>query len=149
MKLKWNEKKQYLVWKVLLFEIIVIVLLCLSARERQRLAEKERKDQMRLDYSEVVNKLLILLGAGMTLKQSWNRISAQYADKRKKKEVEKRYVYEEMMITAHEISDGESDRLAYRKFGERTDLNVYQRLVRVKLWQGNLGRKQVLKCLCP
>lgn len=131
VQLKWNEKKQHLVWKVLLFEIIVIVLLGLSARERQRLAEKERKDQMQLDYSEVVNKLLILLGAGMTLKQSWNKISAQYAEKRKKKEVEKRHIYEEMMITSREISDGESDRLAYQKFGERTDLSVYQRLVRI------------------
>lgn len=147
VKLKWNEKKQYLVWKVLLFEIIVIVLLCLSARERQRLAEKERKDQMRLDYSEVVNKLLILLGAGMTLKQSWNRISAQYADKRKKKEVEKRYVYEEMMITAHEISDGESDRLAYRKFGERTDLNVYQRLVRILVQNLQTGSRGLCSLL--
>lgn len=39
---------------------------------------------MKLDYAEVVSKLLILLGAGMSLKQAWNRISAQYSDKRQK-----------------------------------------------------------------
>ena len=44
---------------------------------------------MMLDYSEVVSKLLILMGAGMSLKQSWNTISARYSDKRKKKEVPK------------------------------------------------------------
>lgn len=131
VQLSWKEKKKHLVWKVLLFEVIVLVLLFLSAKERKRMEEKERKEQMQLDYSEVVNKLLILLGAGMTLKQSWNKISAQYLSKRDKKEIEKRYIYEEMMITAHEISDGESDKLAYQKFGERIDLSSYQRLVRI------------------
>lgn len=131
VQLSWKEKKKHLVWKVLLFEVIVLVLLFLSAKERKRMEEKERKEQMQLDYSEVVNKLLILLGAGMTLKQSWNKISAQYLSKRDKKEIEKRYIYEEMMITAHEISAGESDKLAYQKFGERIDLSSYQRLVRI------------------
>lgn len=131
VQLSWKEKKKHLVWKVLLFEVIVLVLLFLSAKERKRMEEKERKEQMQLDYSEVVNKLLILLGAGMTLKQSWNKISTQYLSKRDKKEIEKRYIYEEMMITAHEISDGESDKLAYQKFGERIDLSSYQRLVRI------------------
>lgn len=131
VQLNWKEKKKHLVWKVLLFEVIVLVLLFLSAKERKRMEEKERKEQMQLDYSEVVNKLLILLGAGMTLKQSWNKISAQYLSKRDKKEIDKRYIYEEMMITAHEISDGESDKLAYQKFGERIDLSSYQRLVRI------------------
>lgn len=147
VKLNWYEKKQYLILKVLFFEIIVVILLVLSDRERKRVSLKERREQMQLDYSEVVNKLLILLGSGMTLKQSWNRISAQYMDKRKKKEVSKRHIYEEMVITAHEISDGESDRLAYQKFGERTDLSSYQRLVRILVQNLQTGSSGLCKLL--
>lgn len=99
--------------------------------ERKRTADHIKKEQMKLDYAEVVSKLLILLGAGMSLKQAWNRISAQYSDKRQKKQIKERYIYEEMIITNHEILDGESERLAYQKFGERVDLGEYQRLIRI------------------
>lgn len=75
--------------------------------ERKRTADHIKKEQMKLDYAEVVSKLLILLGAGMSLKQAWNRISAQYSDKRQKKQIKERYIYEEMIITNHEILDGE------------------------------------------
>lgn len=100
-----------------------------------------RKEQMELDYSEVVNKLLILLGSGMSLKQSWNRISTQYLDKRKKKQVPERAVYEEMLTTNYEICDGESERLAYEKFGERTGLGSYQRLVRILIQNLQTGSR--------
>jgi len=115
--------------------------------ERKRTAEKERKEQMLLDYSDVVSKLLILLGSGMTLKQAWNRISAQYSDKRKKKETDKRYIYEEMLTTNHAMLDGESERSAYQKFGERTDLAVYQRLMRILLQNLQTGSRGLCQLL--
>lgn len=147
VKLSWKEKKQHLVWKVLFFEIIIVFLLYLSQKEHRRISLKERKEQMQLDYSEVVNKLLILLGSGMTLKQSWNRISTQYLDKREKKEVSRRHIYEEMVITSHEIADGESDRVAYQKFGERTDISSYQRLVRILIQNLQTGSRGLCKLL--
>ena len=131
VKLQWKEKKQHLVWKILFFEVLVCFLMAGIVLERKRTADHIKKEQMKLDYAEVVSKLLILLGAGMSLKQAWNRISAQYSDKRQKKQIKERYIYEEMIITNHEILDGESERLAYQKFGERVDLGEYQRLIRI------------------
>jgi hypothetical protein len=145
--LQWREKKQHLVWKVLFFEILVLILLRLAVLERAKTAEKERKEQMLLDYSDVVSKLLILLGSGMTLKQSWNRISAQYLDKRQKKEIAQHYVYEEMLITNHAICDGESEHKAYQKFGERTGLGAYQRLMRILLQNMQTGSRGICQLL--
>ena len=141
IKLQWRQKKEHMVIKVLFFEIVVLILLRLAMLERRRTEEKKRKEQMELDYSEVVNKLLILLGSGMSLKQSWNRISTQYLDKRKKKRTQKRAVYEEMLTANYEICDGESERLAYEKFGERTGLGSYQRLVRILLQNLQTGSR--------
>lgn len=84
VSLRWSEAKRHLVIKMLFFEVIVLVLLYFVRIEREKTKRKERQDQMMLDYSEVVSKLLILMGAGMSLKQSWNTISARYSDKRKK-----------------------------------------------------------------
>lgn len=147
VSLKWSEPKQHLVIKVLFFEIVIVVLLYFVARERKRTEEKARQDQMHLDYAEFVNKLLILLGSGMSLKQSLNRISARYLDKRNKKQTPKRYLYEELLVTNYEIQDGESERRAYQKFGERTGLSCYHRLVRIliqNLQTGNRGLCELL-----
>ena len=147
VKLQWKEKKQHLVWKILFFEVLVLFLMAGIVLERKRTADHMKKEQMKLDYAEVVSKLLILLGAGMSLKQAWNRISAQYFDKRQKKQIKERYVYEEMLITNHEILDGESERLAYQKFGERVDLGEYQRLIRILLQNLQTGSRGLCKLL--
>ena len=147
VKLQWKEKKQHLVWKILFFEVLVLFLTAGIVLERKRTADHIKKEQMKLDYAEVVSKLLILLGAGMSLKQAWNRISAQYSDKRQKKQIKERYIYEEMIITNHEILDGESERLAYQKFGERVDLGEYQRLIRILLQNLQTGSRGLCKLL--
>ena len=134
--LKWKEKKQHLVLKILFFEVLILFLLALTAAE-----------QMLLDYSEIVRKLLILLGSGMSLKQAWNRISAQYLDKRQKKEIPERAIYEEMLITNYEIMDGESERRAYQKFAERVDLGAYQRLIRILLQNLQTGSRGLCQLL--
>lgn len=147
VKLKWKEKKQHLVWKILFFEVLVLFLMAGMVLERKRTANHMKKEQMKLDYAEVVSKLLILLGAGMSLKQAWNKISAQYSDKRQKKQLKQRYIYEEMVVTNHEILDGESERRAYQKFGERVDLGEYQRLIRILLQNLQTGSRGLCKLL--
>lgn len=147
VSLQWSERKQHLFVKVLFFEIIIVVLLYFVAQERKRTQQKARQDQMNLDYAEFVSKLLILLGSGVSLKQSLNRISARYLDERQKNYTPERYLYEELLITNYEIQDGESERRAYQKFGERTGLSCYQRLVRIliqNLQTGNRGLCQLL-----
>ena len=140
-KLFWSQKKEHLAIKVLFFEVIVGVLLFFVKAERAREQEKQKRKEMELDYAEMVNKLLILLGSGMSLKQSWKTISARYFDKRQKNEVRKRWIYEEMLTTSHEISDGQSERMAYEKFGERTGVGAYHRLVRILIQNLQTGSK--------
>ena len=147
VQLKWRQKKEHLVVKVFFLEIVMLILLQLAIMERRRNEEKKRKEQMQLDYAEVVNKLLILLGAGMSLKQSWNRITTQYLDKRQKKQIRRREIYEEMLVTNYEVSDGESERTAYEKWGERTGLGSYQRLVRILIQNLQTGSRGLCSLL--
>lgn len=146
-RLEWEETKKHLVWKVLLFEIVILILLRYVKLERMREQERSRREQMRLDYPEVVSKLLILLGSGMSLRQAWDRISARYSDERGKKRKLPRYIYEEMLVTSHEISDGESERKAYQNFGERIGLGVYHRLVRILVQNLNTGSRGLCQLL--
>lgn len=104
--------------------LIVILLYALERQNRQKELEK-RRQQMRLDYPEIVNKLTLLLGAGMTVKRAWKKIAEDYTQKKQK---DKRYAYEEMKYTCHEMDSGVMESESYERFGKRCGLQEYLRL---------------------
>ena len=148
VELEWKGKKDKTILKVILLEVIIAILLFLSKKERIKNEKEKRMKLLALDYPEIVSKMSILLGAGMTIEQSWNRISAQYLNNRNKNSKTKRPAYEEMIITQREIADGESTQKAYQRFAERTGLSCYQRFARVimqSMTKGNKGLCQMLE----
>ena len=54
--------------------------LLLTAKERstRQSGQKTEENQLLLDYPEVVSKLMIFLGAGMTVRTAWERIARDY-----------------------------------------------------------------------
>jgi hypothetical protein len=140
--LGWDEESEHLTWKVFLLEGLFLLLLPLVERSRKKETEKKRRETLMLDYPEVVSKLNVLVGAGMTMKQTWHIISAQYIEKREKNATRESLAFEEMVRTDREIQDGESERIAYQRFGERIGVSSYRRLVRLlisNLQKGNRG----------
>lgn len=89
---------------------------------------KERRKQMILDYSEVVSKLNILIGAGMSTLKAWEKIVKDYEKKIEKYPNKRRFVYEEMKITYYEIQSGISESNAYSNFGRRCNIHEYLKL---------------------
>ena len=147
VKLKWGEQKDNIVVKIIFIEILVIVLLVYAKKENEKQELKRRQDSMRLDYAEIVSKLAILLGAGMSVKQAWNKISARYSDKRAKNKNSYKPIYEEMLVTSHEIQDGIGERIAYQRFGERTGVNEYHRLSRLLVQNLQKGSRSICSVL--
>ena len=147
VKLKWSEQKDNIVVKIIFIEILVIVLLVYAKKENEKQELKRRQDSMRLDYAEIVSKLAILLGAGMSVKQAWNKISARYSDKRLKSRNTYKPIYEEMLVTSHEIQDGIGERIAYQRFGERTGVNEYHRLSRLLVQNLQKGSRSICSVL--
>ncbi len=147
VKLAWSAPKQYLVIKVIIFGLAFMVLLHLSRQNNRKKEQKERLRELELDYPDMVGKLAILLGSGMTLKKAWDTISARYSYNRQKGTIRKRKVYEEMLKTNREISDGEAEVKAYQKFADRTGSNLYQRLIRLLIQNIQKGNKEIHNAL--
>lgn len=146
--LTWEVKEEHLVLKVLLLEAAVLFMLPMLLREQQKSEAKKREQRLMLDYPDLVSKLTILVGSGMSIKQAWHKISAQYLDKREKNIVGESDAYEEMVKADRELWDGESERVAYQRFGERTGVYAYHRLVRLlvqNLQKGNQGLCELLE----
>lgn len=87
-----------------------------------------RKNQLMIDYPEIISKYTLLLNAGMTTKAAWERIGMDYTQRKKivsdKMQVT-RYAYEEMLITKNEIALGRSEPVAYEEFGRRCGILPY------------------------
>ena len=62
----------------------------------KRKQKRNGKDQLLMDYSEVLSRLIIFLGAGMSIRTAWDRIAEDYKMAVKEGRRGPRYVYEEM-----------------------------------------------------
>jgi hypothetical protein len=88
-----------------------------------RKLDKNKQNQMLIDYPEIISKLTILMGAGMSVRRAWEKIVEDYT----KKNV-KRYAYEEMVITCNQIRAGAMEGIAYSDFGKRCNIHEYLKL---------------------
>lgn len=148
VRLTWSEPKQHLTVKVLIFEIIILILLKVVELEQRKEKQKQRRQSMQLDYPDIVSKMAILMGAGMSVTQAWNIICARYMQEREKRLRKIQPAYEEMVVTSYEIQDGVSERTAFQKFGERTGVGEYHRFSRIlvqSMQKGNKGICQMLE----
>lgn len=104
--------------------IIFLLLYALKWQNQEKEAEKRRR-QMSLDYPEIVSKLTLLLGAGMTVKRAWRKIVSDYDVKSSR---DRRYAFEEMKYTCREMESGITESESYERFGKRCGIQEYIRL---------------------
>lgn len=125
--ISWRYKRSY---NGLLFlaAVPVLALFVYFSRDRDLHRQVEdREEQMRLDYPEIVSSLALLIGAGMTVPNAWNKIARDYKGRREESG-RKRYAYEEMLLTVYEMESGVAQTLAYERFGRRCRIPSYNKL---------------------
>ena len=143
-ELIWEKEKKNRGPFVFVLGVVLIILPL--AREKER-ASKEKKEMMqknRDDYPDIVSKMALLVGAGMTVRNAFTKIAKDYRATRS----EKRPVYEEMIHTVREMESGLSETQAYEEFGRRMALPVYVKLGQILSQQvrmGGAGLKNVLE----
>lgn len=144
----WKEKSERMPLKLLFLGMIAAGCVPLVEKSRKQEEEKRRKEKLQSEYPELVSKLTILLGAGMTLFSAWNKIATNYSIERKNNTIPIHPLYEEMLITCHEIESGVGEARAYERFGERCGLHRYRKfcsLLVQNLRKGTRGLVQLLE----
>ena len=126
-RLQWSYRRNY---RGLLFlaatPILVILIYHCRDRDLHRQVE-DREEQMRTDYPEIVSALALLLGAGMTVPNAWDKIARDYK-RRRGEGGSRRYAYEEMLLTVYEMESGVAQAQAYERFGRRCRVASYNKL---------------------
>lgn len=113
------------------------------ARELDQRLEA-RKRELLLDYPEIVNKLALYMGAGMTIRNAFMKMGEDY---KKQREVRKQYVYEEILITCYELQGGKSETEAYDHFGKRCQVQAYIKLSALLSQNIRKGSNDLLRML--
>lgn len=146
-KVVWKEDVQNPGVIIVFMSAAVVLGLFFREKENKKRQEAERKKQMLLDYSGIVSKLSLLLGAGMNISLAWERIALDYRQKLENGETEPRFAYEELLGTLYEIKDGVGELKAYENFGIRCRLGVYRKLSSLIVQNVRRGAKGMQKLL--
>jgi len=144
---------QPVVWKEIIedssgyFLVLVLVAACAIYWSKGRELEQKleaRKQELLLDYPEIVNKLALYMGAGMTIRNAFLKMGEDY---KKQKEERKRYVYEEILMTCYELQSGRSETEAYDHFGKRCQVQSYIKLSALLSQNIRKGSNDLLRML--
>lgn len=131
----------------------IFFLLCTGAgtvyflQDRKLKEEINRRNrQMLLDYPQLISKLMLYLGAGVTIRNSFRKITSRYAAERQEGGGF-HYVYEEMLLICHELDSGVSEAAAYEHFGKRCRLPQYTKLSNILVQNLRKGSNSILDAL--
>lgn len=109
---------------------LTVLALCGMAAGRHSEDEKQeklRERNMQLAYSDIVSRLSLHMGAGISTRKAWERIVESYEQKSGEKQ-KSNPAYEEMRKTLHEMQSGVPEALAYERFGTRCRMPSYLKL---------------------
>lgn len=131
---------------LIIMALLVISLLIAQKKQDEMQEEARRSRQMIRDYPEIIGKLTLYLGAGMTVKRAFRKVVEEY--KRQKKTTGVRCAYEEMQKTCREMESGHTEAESYENFGRRCKVQAYVRfgaLLSQNLRKGTRGLTELLK----
>lgn len=126
-ELEWRqvvEDNGPMLWIASLAAAVAVYVL--SDRDLHERLAKRRKT-LRREYPELVHKLALFVGAGMTVRGALQKMAGDYAAGREQGAGESP-AYEELRYTCRELHSGVSEGAAYEHFGRRTGLQEYIRL---------------------
>lgn len=129
---------------------VILLLTCLTAVAVYRMKDYElhkqvllKQEEMFFCYPEIVNRLVLYIGAGMTVRNAWRKIALD--QKREKKSGKRKgYVYQEMLFACYEMDSGTSEGEAYERFGRRCGLQQYVKLATLLVQNLQKGNSTML-----
>lgn len=145
--IRWHYKRRWNGLILLSVTPILAVLIFYGKDKDLHRQVMEREEQMRMDYPEIVSSLALLIGAGMTVPNAWNKIAKDYR-KRRDGGAKKRFAYEEMLLTIYEMENGVVQAKAYERFGRRCRIPSYNKLATMlsqNIRKGAANLPQLLK----
>ena len=126
--LRYQTREQGGYEAIILVGAILAVLLAMRGQSEEKQQRQKREKELLLDYSDVLSKLMVLIGAGLTVRNAWERMVLDYEAAQGQGRQKARAAYEEMRRTYYQMQSGMAEGEAYQEFGRRCRLQPYLKL---------------------
>lgn len=126
IQLSWTEVQVSQEIGIVILLLSFPVLYVLKCRQDYEEKRKKIREQLLLDYPRILNKLTLLLSAGLNVRKAMERIGNDYLKYRKEGEFD--CAYEEIIALSEEMNRGISEKEAYERYGERCQVLPYRTL---------------------
>ena len=127
----------------LIFGAIIAFIIPIAAAKDEKKKREDRKNEILKEYPLLVQKMSLYQATGMNIRNIWIEI---YEEGIKKKGIGNP-LYHDMGITINELQSGISEAVAYKRFGERTnvpELVRFTALLSQNLKKGSSKLKELL-----
>ena len=138
----WTEQKKNTALLLFIMSVTVAGILYWAGDNDLNKKVKARDEEMLMDYPEIISKLALYIGAGMTVRMAWKKTATECSSDRAA-----RYAYKEMLCTLYEMERGEGEITAYRHFANRCRLQQYVKLMSLLEQNVKLGASGFLTSL--
>ena len=122
-----HEDRSYLLLPLL--GIIAAMAIYMRQGQARRTEKKQRETLLMLDYSELVSKLMVYIGAGLTVRNALETISQHFDAIIARGIKEDRPLYQELRTMVIQFRRNMPESEIYLSFGRRVNLKPYTKLV--------------------
>ncbi|MFZ5988480.1 MAG: type II secretion system F family protein [Bacillota bacterium] len=121
------------------FALIVIVVIIYVTDNELNEKIKKRRLSIQMDFPDFLNKLILLINAGMTVPRAWEKV---VADNKKN-----RVLYEELSLVVADVRGGKSEINAYEDFAKRCRIPEITKFISVVLQNMRKGNAELVSIL--
>lgn len=122
-----HEDRSYLLLPLL--GVVAAMAIYMRQGQARRTEKKQRKALLMLDYSELVSKLMVYIGAGLTVRNALETISQHFDALIARGIKEDRPLYQELRTMVIQFRRNMPESEIYLSFGRRVNLKPYTKLV--------------------
>ncbi|MDO5131681.1 MAG: type II secretion system F family protein [Eubacteriales bacterium] len=159
LSFSWREEREDASAGVLVLAAAAFLLAWYAMDSRLHEQTKVRSRQLAIDYPQFTGRLVLYLGAGMSVRNVFYKCAAEYSEKRRggtagtgqgrkpKGASPKRYLYEEILLVCNELDSGVPEAEAYMHFGRRCRSRQYTKLCSLLVQNLRRGNDTLLAIL--
>lgn len=116
-------------------------------KEKEKQQKEKRMKEMQLDYPDIVEKLVLFLKAGFSIRKSMEKLASDYIRNKEKYHMKERCAYEEIVRICKEMEGGVYEAEAYERLGRRCMLPEYKVLSVLLIQNLQKGNRSILELL--
>ena len=134
-------------WLIWILSLLLGLGIFPLSKEREKQTQLKKTQQMQRDYPDIIQKMILYLKAGLSIRMSVEKLAADYMKRKEASLTETRWAYEEIVKTCRELKGGIYEKDAYERLGRRCGLAEYKVLSVLLVQNLKKGNQSILELL--